>query len=59
VQEDGTVVEVQIERGSNCEKCDAEAIRLIKSMPKWKPGRLSGEIIRMRCRLPISFNFAF
>jgi TonB family protein len=57
VQEDGSVVEVQIERGSNCTACDAEAIRLVTSMPKWKAGRLNGEIIRMRCRLPISFNF--
>jgi TonB family protein len=58
VQEDGSLVEVQIERGSNCAACDAEAIRLVKSMPKWKPGRWNGEIIGMRCRLPIKFDFA-
>jgi TonB family protein len=56
VQEDGSVVEVQIERGSNCAACDVEAVRLVKSMPKWKPGRWNGEIIRMRCRLPIKFD---
>ncbi len=44
VQEDGSLVEVQIERGSNCAACDVEAIRLVKSMPKWKPGRLARKI---------------
>jgi hypothetical protein len=59
VEIDGSVSNVKIERGMEfCPECDAEGVRLIKSMPKWKPGRLNGKIIRCRCRLPIKFDFA-
>jgi len=36
--------------------CDAEALRVVKSMPKWKPGKQNGHAIRVYFTLPISFT---
>lgn len=36
--------------------CDSEAMRLVKSMPKWKPGRQNGQSVRVRYTLPIFFE---
>ena len=35
---------------------DAEAIRLVKSMPKWVPGKLNGVPVKCRYTLPITFK---
>jgi len=37
---------------SNCSECNAEAIRVVKSMPKWRPGKQSGQ------NVPVYFNLA-
>lgn len=34
---------------------DAEAIRLVKSMPKWNPGMMNGEAVVVRYFIPIEF----
>lgn len=34
---------------------DAEAIRLVKAMPRWKPGRHRGEVVPVRYFIPIIF----
>ncbi len=38
--------------------CDEEAIRLVKRMPKWIPGRLDGKAVRVKYNLPIAFSLA-
>lgn len=35
--------------------CDEEAVRLVESMPKWKPGKQDGKPVRAKYNLPISF----
>ena len=35
---------------------DEEAIRIIKSMPKWEPGRQRGKVVDVRFTLPIIFR---
>ena len=37
--------------------CDKEAVRLVKSMPKWKPGIQKGKAVRVSFNLPIKFSF--
>ena len=37
-------------------KCDAEALRVVKSMPKWKPGKQNGKIVRVKYTLPVRFK---
>ena len=36
--------------------CGAEAIRVVKSMPKWNPGKQSGKAVRVQFNLPVNFN---
>lgn len=36
--------------------CGQEAIRVVKSMPKWSPGKQRGKAVRVQFNLPVSFN---
>ncbi|MGB0931105.1 MAG: energy transducer TonB, partial [Chitinophagales bacterium] len=36
--------------------CDAEAIRVVKEMPKWNPGKQRGKPVRVAFTLPIRFK---
>ena len=36
--------------------CGAEAIRVVKAMPKWTPGKQRGKAVRVQFNLPVSFN---
>ena len=57
VKSDGSIDEVSILKGVNgCPECDAEAIRVIKSMPKWKPGYIAGVPVALYYNLPVNFN---
>lgn len=56
VEKDGSINRVRVIRGNpNCPQCDAEAVRVIKMMPKWKPGRQNGNLVRVSYNLPIKF----
>ncbi len=55
IEKDGTVSNVNILRGIGC-GCDEEAIRVIKSMPKWTPGKQRGIPVRVSYNLPIKFT---
>jgi len=37
--------------------CDDEAVRIIKLMPAWKPGKINGSNVRVQINLPINFYF--
>lgn len=58
VEVDGSLTNISVVKGSTeCEACNAEAKRLIASMPKWKPGKnCKGEIYRSWCQMPINFK---
>ena len=55
VNEDGSLSDFKIVR-SISEGCDEEAIRLIKNMPHWKPGKQNGKAVKVSYSLPIIFN---
>jgi len=55
VSKDGTVKDVQVLRSLDPD-CDKEAIRIIKSLPKWTPGKQNGETIDDYCTIPITFK---
>ncbi|CAF0728577.1 unnamed protein product [Rotaria sordida] len=58
VNEDGTVSDVKILRGLSgpgAKECNAEAIRVVYAMPKWKPGKQNGKPVRVQYNLPIKF----
>ena len=57
VNEDGYINNVTIIKGCNrCYACDEEAMRIIKMMPKWKPGKLSGKAVKVYYNLPFNFK---
>ena len=56
IEKDGKVSNVVLEeRLRKCEPCNREAIRVVKNMPKWKPGSQNGRVVRTYVRLPIRF----
>lgn len=55
IDKDGSVTDVKVMRGIDKE-CDAEAMRVVKAMPKWKPGMNEGKPVRVSYMLPISFQ---
>ena len=55
VEKDGSVSNVKVLRGIGG-GCDEEAVRVIKSMPKWKPGKMQGEPVRVSYQMPINFK---
>jgi protein TonB len=55
VTEDGSISDVQIVRGIDG-GCNEEAVRVVKAMPKWKPGKQNGKPVKVYFTLPISFK---
>lgn len=55
VNKDGSICDVKIVRGVY-ESLDNEALRLIKEMPKWKPGMEKGEVVRVKYTVPVVFR---
>lgn len=55
VNEDGSISDLKITRSIGG-GCDEEAMRVIASMPKWKPGRNNGRACKVYFTQPISFR---
>ena len=55
VEPDGSVSNVKVMRGIGG-GCDEEAMRVIKSMPKWKPGKQRGKAVRVTYTIPVVFK---
>jgi len=56
VEADGAVGEVQVARGVD-PLLDAEAVRVVRMMPRFKPGEQDGKAVRCKVHLPISFTY--
>jgi TonB family protein len=57
IEYDGSITNIGIKL-SISESLDAEAIRIIQSMPKWTKGKMAGQSVRAGFTLPISFDLA-
>jgi len=55
VEKDGSVTDVQVTRGIGG-GCDEEAVRVVKLMPKWIPGKQRNKPVRVQFNLPIRFT---
>ena len=55
VEGDGSISNVSVTKGSY-PLLDDEAIRVVKEMPKWKPGMIKGKPVRVKFNLPIYFR---
>ena len=56
IDSNGTVISPQVIRSSGDFYLDMEAVRVIESMPKWKPGRIAAKPVRVKFALPINFR---
>ena len=55
IEEDGSISEIKIIQGVHT-SLDEEAIRIVKMMPKWEPGKKGSEPVRVSYKLPIDFK---
>lgn len=55
VEVDGRIDSVKVVRKLSPE-LDREAVRVVKLMPKWNPGRLNGVPVRVKYIIPVRFN---
>lgn len=57
VSETGEILDVTVVNGiPDCPDCEEEAIRFVKSMPRWVPARKTGSYVRSYCNLPLWFE---
>ena len=56
IEKDGTISEVKCLRNIGG-GCGDEAVRIVKTMPKWIPGVKDGKLVRCQFKLPITFAF--
>ena len=55
IEKDGSISNARVVRSIH-PSLDAEAIRIVKTMPKWIPGKNNGQPVRVEYILPISFK---
>lgn len=55
VGKDGSIQDVRVERSVDG-SLDKEAVRVIKSMPRWIPGRQGGNAVKVKYYLPVTFR---
>ncbi|MDE6118730.1 MAG: energy transducer TonB, partial [Muribaculaceae bacterium] len=55
VEKDGSIGEVKVVRSKDPD-LDKEAVRVVKSLPKFVPGKMNGQSVRVWFTLPITFK---
>lgn len=58
VEKDGSVSNLAVARRSVSSELDAEAIRVLSTMPKWTPGKQRGKEVRVKYTVPIAFKLS-
>jgi periplasmic protein TonB len=59
VTKKGEITDIKVKKGvPNCPECDAESIRMVKSMPKWIPAKINGKAVNSTFNLPVSFRLS-
>ncbi|MBQ1858427.1 MAG: energy transducer TonB [Paludibacteraceae bacterium] len=58
IEPDGSISNVEVVRSGGDPSLDKEAVRVIKSMPKWKPGKQRGQAVRVKFTIPVKFSLA-
>jgi TonB family protein len=54
VEKDGSISDAKVTKGIGS-GCDEEALRVVKLMPKWIPGKIKGKPVSVRVTLPVMF----
>jgi len=56
IDNEGSVIDVKVIRGAGNASLDEEAVRVVKNMPKWIPGKQNGKVVKVQFTLPIVFK---
>lgn len=57
VETDGSISDIKVQKGiPDCPECDEEAIRVIKTMPTWIPGKVQSKPVRSYFQIPVPFK---
>jgi TonB family protein len=56
VDKDGSITEIKILRGTSYKVLDDEAVRVIKSSPKWTPAMDKGKVVKQAFTIPVEFS---
>lgn len=56
VETDGTLTDIKISKSAGDKSLDKEALRFVKSMPKWNPAKSNGQPVRVKTSIPIRFS---
>ena len=57
VEADGSITNVKVVKKVS-DEIDAEAVRVINAMPKWKPGMQKGQPVRVKYTIPVTFRLS-
>jgi protein TonB len=55
VEKDGSITDVKVVKSVD-PSLDKEAARVVKSMPRWIPGKQNGSAVRVKYNVPVSFR---
>ncbi|GAA4378820.1 hypothetical protein GCM10023186_15710 [Hymenobacter koreensis] len=55
VRQDGSINDVKVQKGIGA-GCDEEAVRVIKAMPAWTPGKQNGRVVNVQYTVPVTFS---
>jgi len=55
INEEGEITNIRLRRKVN-PQLDREAMRLIKAMPNWEPGRKQGKLVKVSVDIPVKFK---
>lgn len=55
INEDGSISDVKVLRSLTPE-CDEVAVKIVKGMPKWNPGKQNGKAVKTKYTVPVSFR---
>ena len=58
VSKDGKVTDVKVKKDPVGYGCAEEEVRVIKKMPKWKPGKMNGLLVSVRYSVPVKFTIS-
>ena len=56
VKKDGKISNVKVVRSAGNKSLDREAVRVIRSMPKWKPAMYQGKPVSVKYTVPVTFR---
>lgn len=56
VEKDGRISNVMVVRSAGDPSLDREAVRIIRTMPRWRPGKIQGQEVRVQYTVPINFK---